>query len=680
MNRIVDCITQAHDVGLLLVAILVCVTGCCLSVLASRRLRNASLQRRRAQLFLAALLTGSTIWSTHFIAMLAFEPGVDHGYGPVLTGLSFLAAIFGTLIAGLVFATRKSLGWTLMAGAAFGATVAVMHYIGMQAYLLPGRILWNVELKLASVVIGVALGAVAYHRIAYPVTRYCWLGGATLMALSICSLHLIGMASISIELSPLAVVPPQVISDHVLGHLVFGVTAIILAVGFAALSIESKLEDEAMLKLAHAASHDHLTGIPNRLWLSEWLEKFGRDKIAGRRHTIAIIAIDLDNFKEINDLRGHAAGDLVLRTVASRLVAVCKDDEDVARSGGDEFTAIKTGFSRLDEVIDFANRLRGVLEAPVEAAAYLAQLDGSLGIATSLKDGENTDDLIQKADFAMYRAKASTDTNICVYDAEMDEQNRERIMLVYDLRSAICNEEFELVYQLQHDLSNLEPIGCEALLRWRHPKRGLVPPDRFIPIAEETGIIQDIGFWVLRTTCIEAASWTQPLSLAVNVAPQQLTQPTFLENLADVLAESGLEPRRLELEVTEASVISDQAFTLEIIKKIKAMGVRIAMDDFGTGYSSLATLQMFPFDKIKIDRSFITDVHDDPQRAAIVRATLLLGSSLGIPVLAEGVEQEKELHFLQSEGCSFVQGYYFGRPLSLEDLRAVVSGAHRAVA
>lgn len=680
MNLILDCLTQAHDFGLLLVAVLVCVTGSCLSVLVSRRLRDASLERRRVQLFLSALLTGATIWSTHFIAMLAYDPGVNHGYGPVLTGLSLAVAILGTLVTGIVFTLRGSMTWTLFAGVSFGVAVTVMHYVGMQAYLVPGHIRWDMGLKITSIVAGVFLGAAAYHRIAYPVTRYCWLGGAVLMTLSICSLHLIGMAAISIELSPLVVVPPQVISDQTLGFMVFCVTAIILAVGFAALSIETKIEAEAMVKLAHAAFHDHLTGIPNRLWLSEWLEKFSRDRLAGRRNTIAVIAIDLDQFKEINDLQGHIAGDHVLRTVASRLASVCRTNEHITRSGGDEFTAIMADFARMSEVHTFAERLFGALAEPIEGTAYMAELSGSLGIATSLKHDGDINDLIQKADFAMYRAKASSDTSICVYDAEMDEQNREKILLVHDLRNALANDEFELVYQLQHDLKTLTPIGCEALLRWRHPARGLVPPDRFIPLAEETGIIRDIGLWVLRTACMEAATWNQPLSLAVNVAPQELTQPTFLENLVDVLAESGLPPHRLELEVTEASVISDQAFTLEIIKSVKALNVRIAMDDFGTGYSSLATLQAFPFDKIKIDRSFITDVHEHPQRAAIVRATLLLGSSLGIPVLAEGVEAVDELQFLQREGCSSVQGYYFGKPLSLEDVRAIANNRNARVA
>lgn len=669
LERILNCITQEHDFTLLVVAVLVCVAGSCLSVRVSRRLRLATTRRRRVQLGLSGLLAGATIWSTHFIAMLAYDPGVYHGYAPGLTGASFVVAVLGTYAANAAFTYKNSLSWTILGGVVFGITVSTMHYIGMMAYQIPGYIVWDTPLKAFSVILGAVLGAAAFHRIVYPVTRYCWLGGAVFMCLSIIATHLIGMSAISLELSPLFHVPPQILSDQILGFLVFGVTAIILAVGFAALSIETTLENEAMLELAHSATHDHLTGIPNRQWLSQFFTAFA--EASDTKH-LAVVAIDLDAFKAVNDLSGHAAGDRVLHDAAQRLTAVCRTNEYVARTGGDEFTAIKVCFDDEAEVIDFAERLSATFEAPIDDKDFSVQLGGSLGVATTLRDGRAFNDLMQKADFAMYRAKASADINLCLYDAAMDEQSREKLMLINDLRSAMINDEFELVYQLQHELTGVAPIGCEVLLRWRHPVRGMVSPGEFIPLAEETGFIRDIGLWVLRTACLEAASWTLPFGLAVNVAPQQLVQPNFIEALADVLTESQLPPGRLELEVTEASVISDQAGTLEIINKIKAMGVRIAMDDFGTGYSSLATLQSFPFDKIKVDRSFITDVHCNEQRSAIVRATLLLGKSLGIPVLAEGVEEEAELKFLQDEGCDFVQGFYFGRPLDLKSIRAIV--------
>ena len=259
----------------------------------------------------------------------------------------------------------------------------------------------------------------------------------------------------------------------------------------------------------------------------------------------------------------------------------------------------------------------------------------------------------------------------------MDRRSRDKTQLVHDLRLALQNNEFELVYQLQNTLETLAPVGFEVLLRWNHPTRGRVSPDEFIPVAEETGLVRDIGAWVLREACREAAQWDHPYSIAVNVAPQQLVQPSFVEDVMDNLFETGLDPQRLELEITEASIIDDQAHTLKVMHKLKELSIRIAMDDFGTGYSSLSMLQTFPFDKIKIDRSFVQDVHKDAQRAAIVRSTLLLGAALDIPVLAEGVEVEDELSFLRAESCTSVQGFYFGQPLTRDDMRRIA--CHAAV-
>ncbi|WVX51167.1 putative signaling protein [Roseobacter fucihabitans] len=345
------------------------------------------------------------------------------------------------------------------------------------------------------------------------------------------------------------------------------------------------------------------------------------------------------------------------------------EGEFVARSGGDEFVAIKKGFRRMEEVKAFAARLNTAFVEPIDLSVASVFIGGSIGIATTVEDGKDIDGLLQKSDMAMYRAKADPDRNISFFDVEIGQINRERLLLLQDLRRAIAREEFELVYQLQNDVTSRAPSGFEALLRWNHPKRGRVSPAEFIPLAEETGLIREIGLWVLRTACLEAASWQTPYSIAVNVAPQQLVQPSFLEHLSDVLMESRLDPALLELEVTEASIIDDQEYTLKVMSKIKEMGVCIAMDDFGTGYSSLATLQAFPFDKIKIDKSFIRDVHLNKQRAAIVRATLLLGEALEIPILAEGVEDEDELSFLNDEQCKFVQGFLFGQPMSVHQVR-----------
>lgn len=671
MNRLIECLTQEHNHWMVALAALICVIGSCLSVLLSRRLFSSMGTRKLVQLALTSLIAGATIWSTHFISMLAYDPGYEHGYEPIATGISLVVAVLGLLFANTILACAPQGIYTLVAGAIFGLTVAAMHYIGMSAYLLPGEVVWQAKPVVVSVVLGAILGAAAYHRMAFPVTRYCWLGGTFLMVMAICAMHFTGMSAFTIELSPLFEVPQQVVSDETLGMMIMGIMAVVLLVGFASFSIETNIEDEARHRLQRAALHDPLSGLPNRMFLNQKMTEYASRLQTDRTERVAVLTVDLSLFKEVNDVYGHTAGDTVLSTVGKRLAQALQVDEFVARSGGDEFVALKRDFRRLDQVMAFAERLHALLIEPISIGQPAVRIGASIGIATTIDDGRVMHELLHKSDLAMYRAKMAPERHICCYNAEMDQQSREKIMMINDLRQACPNDEFELAYQLQNDLTSLEPTGFEALLRWNHPQQGRVSPAEFIPIAEETGMIREIGLWVLRTACFEAMTWPKPLSIAVNVAPQQLVQPSFLEHVSDILIESRLPPERLELEVTEASIIDDQAHTLRVMHQLKEMGIRIAMDDFGTGYSSLATLQTFPFDKIKIDRSFIQNVHLDQQRAAIVRSTLLLGAALDIPVLAEGVEVEEELTFLRAEKCDSVQGFYFGRPMNRLELQKI---------
>jgi diguanylate cyclase (GGDEF)-like protein len=680
MYRVIECLTQEHHHGLVAIAALVCIVGSVLTAQIARRLMAANGQRKKFQLFLTSLLFGATIWSTHFIAMLAYDPGYVHGYDPLLTALSFIVAIFGVFGAMAALAYLRS-PWNYLAGGSMlGGSVSAMHYAGMLAYLLPGRLVWDPTVVAVSVALGAALGIVAFHRLVSPFTRYCWVGAAVLMVLAICAMHFTGMTAFTIELSPLVSVPPQVLPDDVLAVMTFCVTALILFTGFMGISIEKNLEREALALIDETAKQDALTGLPNRLMFSQRIQHF--DALLARDTTqrLAVLTIDLNRFKEVNDLHGHAAGDVVLVETAQRLSRACSSDEFVARTGGDEFIALKSGFRRVDEVKAFAQRIHALIIEPFTVQGMQLTIGAAIGIATSVDDGTDVDELMQKSDLAMYRAKADPGRAICFFNAEMDQQNRERLLLINDLRQAVARDEFELAYQLQNDTGSRAPCGVEVLLRWTHPDRGPVSPGEFIPLAEETGLIREIGLWVLRAACREAVTWSEPYAIAVNVAPQQLAQPSFVEHISDILMETGLPPERLELEVTEASIIDDQVHTLQVMHKIKSMGVRIAMDDFGTGYSSLATLQAFPFDKIKIDRSFIQNVHNDTQRAAIVRSTLLLGDALEIPVLAEGVENECELNFLKQERCRYVQGFLFGKPMNAENLRKAMVTLRKSIA
>lgn len=674
MYRILDCITTQHNTGLVAVAALVCIVGSSLSVRLSSRLAGARGRRRLVQLGLSSMIGGATIWSTHFIAMLAYEPGFDNGYEPLLTAFSLVVGMVGVLVANAVLAFGHGRNMPLVAGAFFGLGVSAMHYTGMKAFLLPGTIEWSSTYLVASVVAGAGLAAFGYRMIASSSQGgRNWIAASALLVTAICAMHFTGMAAIEVRLSPLLEVPPKVIADTTLSMLIFGVMGLILLVGFASASIEANLEIEAQDKLAHAALHDPLTAMPNRMWLTQYLSALQLRLQRDETERAAVLTIDLNLFKEINDLHGHAVGDKVLQAVSDRLRAQQGPEEHIARVGGDEFVAVKQSFRRVEQVLAYAERLHASIVEPIDLDALSVRVGASIGVATSLTEGRDPQDLLHKSDLAMYRAKSDPASNICQFSAEMDRQSRDRLQLVHDLRQAGAAGQFELAYQLQNDLTTLDPLGFEVLLRWNHPTRGRVSPAEFIPIAEETGLIREIGHWVLRAACKEAASWPQPYQVAVNVAPQQLVQPSFVEDVMDILLETGLSPERLELEITESSIIDDQAHTLKVMHQLKNYGVRIAMDDFGTGYSSLATLQTFPFDKIKIDRSFVRGVHKNAQSAAIVRSTLLLGSALKIPVLAEGVEEEEELVFLQQENCTSVQGFYFGKPMSQAEMRRIVS-------
>lgn len=413
-------------------------------------------------------------------------------------------------------------------------------------------------------------------------------------------------------------------------------------------------------RIAHMAMHDGLTGLANRVSFNASVDS--SIEVAARSHTrFGLAVIDMDGFKDINDTYGHAAGDEALQLIAARFREVLKENESVARLGGDEFAAIMP-FDDNRELADFVDRLNSCFDLPWQPSEHDFLLKASIGLAIYPDDGRTREQLCNNADLAMYRAKVSLEERICYYEKGMDENARYRRQIAGELRSAIDRDEFYLLYQPQRSLKTQMLIGYEVLLRWQHPVRGLVSPSEFIPIAEETGEIFRIGDWVLREACAEAARWDNELVIAVNISAVQLSQPNLPEILAEVLLETGLPARRLEIEITETAIIGDKARALHILRRIKAMGIAIAIDDFGTGYSSLDTLNSFAFDKIKIDKSFLLLSHDRPQARAIIRAVLALGRSLDVPVLAEGVESNAHVDLLEAEGCEQVQGYLFGRP------------------
>ena len=413
-------------------------------------------------------------------------------------------------------------------------------------------------------------------------------------------------------------------------------------------------------RLRHLALHDPLSGLPNRTFFGERLGAVMAD--SGNAQTIAaVLAIDLDHFKDINDTLGHHVGDGLIGVVAQRLVHAVRREDLVARLGGDKFAVITTEAADLKTVERFAERLISVLRAPYSISGHTLLIGASIGIAVIDRGSGDAADIMRRADVALYRAKNEGRSRACIYDADMDADLRERKQLENDLRAAIAEDGLSVAYQPIMNASGEKMAGVEALCRWKHPTRGDVPPVEFIPIAEGSELIIPLGEWVLRKACIEAQPWTG-LTVAVNVSPLQFRRQDFVEVVERILAETGLDPRRLELELTESTLLGNVADAEKAMQRLKAHGVRFALDDFGTGYSSLLYLRRFPFDRIKIDSSFVRSIETAADAASIVHAIVSLGRGLGMKVTAEGVETAEQQLFLRAAGVHSMQGYRFGRP------------------
>ncbi len=428
----------------------------------------------------------------------------------------------------------------------------------------------------------------------------------------------------------------------------------------------------AQEQIAHLALHDPLTNLPNRASFHERFSVMLKDVMLANG-SFSVMSIDLDRFKEINDVFGHAVGDQLLCHVSDRLRAVTGNSAPIflARLGGDEFALIAADENQPEAAESLAERLQKSVVEDFEIDGNRLRIGMSVGVAIYPTDGTDASTLLGNADAALHRAKSDGRGTIRFFEAEMDQRLRERRALQHDLSSAIERAELILNYQPQARIDG-EILGFEALVRWRHPSRGIVSPGTFIPIAEESGFIIPMGEWILRTACSEAASWPRPLQIAINLSPVQFQHGDLPGLVHSVLLETGLPASRLELEITEGVLIGDFTRALSILRRLKALGVRIAMDDFGTGYSSLSYLQSFPFDKIKIDQAFISNLDRNAQSAAIVRAVVGLSHGLQLPVVAEGVETQHQLDFLQRENCDGVQGFFIGRPRPIEDYAEMV--------
>ncbi|BAN34819.1 sensor diguanylate cyclase/phosphodiesterase, PAS, PAS and PAS domain-containing [Sulfuricella denitrificans skB26] len=428
---------------------------------------------------------------------------------------------------------------------------------------------------------------------------------------------------------------------------------------------------EAEQNLVQVTNYDALTGLPNRFL---FLDRLGHaiSRAARSDRMVAVMLLDIDNFKTINDTLGHTHGDLLLQDIADRLSRCVPEDDTLARIGGDEFVIVLEGVSEVEEIAKIAQKIVDIFSLPFTPSSQEIYVTPSMGVTIYPMDGHDSDSLLKNADAAMYTAKEYGRNHFRFYTTDMNALAIERFAMEGALRRAMEREEFTLYYQPQVDIKSGQVIGVEALLRWNHPERGLVPPGEFVPLLEENNLIIPVGEWVLRTACAQCRAWQDaglpPLRMAVNLSARQFRQENLVEMIDSILLETGISPKLLELELTEGLLMENTSDTSLILGQFKSRGVQVAIDDFGTGYSSLSYLKRFPIDRLKIDQSFVRDIIIDSNDAAIAVAVISLGRSLGLSVIAEGVETLDQLEFLGVQKCDEYQGYHFSRPVPPEEI------------
>jgi diguanylate cyclase (GGDEF)-like protein len=658
---------------LVMIAGAVCLFGTWVGMRHFARARATQGATRVGWLFMASVGTGAALWASTFISILALDPSLDSGFElfPVAVTLpiAILSCLIGFEIGSRHFMLAPELGGTVMGGG-----ILAMHYIGLKAWHINGTTEWYTYGVAITLLLGLGLSALSVNRANRPVTRWCRHGAAIVLAFMICTIHYALTVSAQAVPDASIVLAPGLVPAKMLGVGVVLAVLLVMGSGFSSYIIDLRSRTESADRIHQLSFNDTMTGLPNRIAFNERLA-FAASESHELAHKLAAFSIDLDGFKDINDLYGHSTGDLLLIEVAERMRKPLGDNEFLARQSGDEFLALQISGNYPHDAQTFAARIAAAFAEPFIVHDQRIMLTASIGYSIFPTDTPERDQLLSNAKLAMHRGKATQRGAICAYEREMDDAARARRALARDLQTAIENNELELHYQLQTSLADGAICGSEALMRWNHPKFGRISPADFIPLAEETEAIIAIGEWALRTACREAAAGHLPGTIAVNLSPVQFGRADLAEVIHAILIETGLSPRRLEVEITESTLMSDQTRGLHILRKLKSMGISIAMDDFGTGYSSLATLHAFPFDKIKLDQSFVRRIPEDTAACAIVRTVLALGRSLHVPVLAEGIETSEQWHFLLSEGCDKGQGYLVAKPVPLVMMPAAIEVA-----
>jgi diguanylate cyclase (GGDEF)-like protein len=655
--------------------------------------RIATAQGRAAVWWLAggASAMGVGIWSMHFIGMLAFSLPIPLGYDPSITLLSLLIAIASSVFA-LWLVCQDTLPWSrlTMGAVLMGVGIASMHYTGMAAMRMVPLIHYIPSLFILSIIIAiVASGAalwIAFHlrRPGSKVKRYR-AGAGVVMGFAIVGMHYTGMAAAQFSAGSICGAASGGVNTGWLALLVIIVTMAILAIALIISVLDMRLESrtsklavslaEANEELTYLALHDNLTKLPNRALLEDRLKLaiHGADR---EKNSFALMFLDLDGFKAINDAYGHSIGDLLLIEVAKRIVPNIRVLDTISRVGGDEFVLLAV-VGDPEDAATVAGKLLSLIREPFLIEGRELRMSVSIGIAMYPGNGVNQHELLSNADAAMYHAKSLGRDVYCFFEASMNAHVQAQLEMVQDLRQAMDRHELVLYYQPKFEAPNGPAIGAEALLRWQHPTRGLIQPDDFIPLAEKTGLIVPIGEWVLDESCRQMREWHDAgrvnWTMAVNLSPLQFAHAGLIEAVQATLERHQLRPRCLTLEITESTAMHDADASVVILQKLHEMGVRIAIDDFGTGYSSLLYLKRLPATELKIDRGFVRDLEHDTEDRAIVSAIVALGQTLDLKIVAEGVETIAQQEFLTNLGCHSLQGFLFGRPMPPDQFIAALA-------
>jgi len=642
-----------------------------------------------------ALSMGIGIWSMHFIGMLAFQLPIDLGFD---LGLTLLSLLIGILSSGfalwLVSHERVPVLHILFGALLMGLGISAMHYTGMAALRMQPGIDYDPTLFGVSLLIAVGASAAALCialrlRRQTPYVRLARGGAAIIMGFAIVGMHYTGMAAAGFPEGSVCGAALTGLRTDGLDKLVLVTSLAVLSITLLTSVLDARMEartaalsqslSEANRELTQLALHDTLTGLPNRILLADRIEQAMR-KVDAHGGMFAVMFMDLDGFKPVNDAFGHHVGDQLLREVALRMRENFHRHDTLARIGGDEFVLL-VELEELDDVATVAARQVSLVARPFSVQDHDLQVTVSIGISLYPGNGQSQQELLMNADAAMYHAKSAGKNGYSFFDASMNTNARNQLQLLQDLRAGLREGQFCLHYQPKFSAGTREPVGAEALVRWNHPQHGLLMPDKFIGLAEKTGLIINIGEWVLNEACRQMRVWYDGgfthWRIAVNLSALQFCHAGLVDTVARALATHGLPANCLTLEITETTAMNDADASMTVLQKLSDMGVDLSIDDFGTGYSSLMYLKRLPANELKIDRGFVRDLEHDSDDAAIVSAIVALGQALNLRIVAEGVETASQQSFLTRLGCDSLQGYLLGHPLPADRFMADISAAQQ---